>query len=150
MSFKLISKCVGLVSNAIKNKMNKISHPNLIFHGIFRFFSHFLYFILFFWRFNWGRKKWTLFHQMEGCEKMLQSFYLHRNAFSLSLQFIARFAAATSFDFLFPFMHVIWKVCLCNGFVIKVKLFIFPPSMFLLHFYIALQQYCVYMPFYER
>lgn len=71
----------------------------------------------------------SVFFQMESCEKMLQSFYLHRNAF-LSLQFIARFAAALlppplvlPFDFLFPFMHVIWKVCLCNGSVIKGAFF---------------------------
>lgn len=59
--------------------------------------------------------------QMERSEKMLQSFYLHRNVFfaSIHCSFCCLFTSLWLFFAFFSFMHVIWKVCLCNGFVIK-------------------------------
>lgn len=77
----------------------------------------------------------SVFFQMERCCShfiCIEMLFSRFNSLLVSLLLLSLHFTRLPFDFLFPFMHVIWKVCLCNGFVISKELF-----------YIAMQ--CLFM-----
>ena len=105
---------------------------HVMFACVFFLYFHFSLF----WR--WFRQEEVYFFKWKDVKRCCSHFiciemlFARFNSLLVSLLLSSFPFHSLPFDFLFPFLPVIWKVCLCNGFVIKGAFF-----------YIAMQ--CLFM-----